>query len=121
MTLITVDAVVDVTRHPLVTEVGGVVAAMATGALENSVVIRVDMARGTNIIRVAVTGWELRVLRVVEGRTGPGSCVVAALAGSGEELRLRRVTRICAVLVIRLMAAIARGRQRRVVGVHVAI
>jgi hypothetical protein len=39
MTLITVDAVVDVTRHPLVTEVGGVVAAMATGALEDRVVI----------------------------------------------------------------------------------
>ena len=39
MTLITVDAVVDVTRHPLVTEVGGVVAAMATRALEDRVVI----------------------------------------------------------------------------------
>ena len=121
MTLITVDAVVDVTRHPLVTEVGGVVAAMATGALEDRVVIGIYMARGTNIVRVSVIGRELRVLRVVECRTSPGSCVVAALAGGGEELRLRGMARIRAVVVIRLVTADAERWQSRVVTVDVAI
>ena len=121
MTLITVDAVVDVTRHPLVTEVGGVVAAMATGALEDRVVIGIYMARGTNIVRVSVTGRELRVLRVVECRTSPGTRVVAALAGGGEELRLRRMAWIRAVVVIRLVTADAERWQSRVVAVDVAI
>lgn len=35
VTLVTVDAVVDISRHVLVVEVVGVIAAVATGALEN--------------------------------------------------------------------------------------
>ena len=121
MTLITVDAVVDVTRHPVVIKVCGVVAAMTTGALEDRVVIRIDVARRTNVVRISVTGRELRVLRVVECRTSPGSCVVAALAGGGEELRLRRMAGIRAVVVIRLVTADAERWQSRVVAVDVAI
>lgn len=79
------------------------------------------MAGGTNIVRVAVIGRELRVLRVVECRTSPGSCVVATLAGGREELRLRRMAWIRAVLVIRLVTADAERWQSRVVAVDVAI
>ena len=105
MALVTVDAVIDVTRDILVTEVGRIVPAMAAGALEHGVVIRIDMARGTNVVGVAVTGWERRVLRVIERRPCPGTGVMAVLACSREELRLRRMARVGAVVVIRLMAA----------------
>lgn len=91
MALVTVDAVVHITRYPLVTKVGGIVPAMTAGALEDGVVIRVDVAGSANVIRIAVTGWKRRVLRVVKRRIRPGTRVVAVLTGSGEELRLRGV------------------------------
>ena len=94
---------------------------MATGALENRVVVRIDVARRTNVVRIAVTGWERRVLRMIERRTGPGTRVVAVLACCREELRLRGVARIRAVIVIGLMAADTLSRQSRVVTVYVAI
>ena len=121
MTLVTVDAVIDVTRDVLVTEVSRIVPTMATGALEHCVVIRIDMARGTNVVGVAVTRWERRVLRVIERRPRPGTRVVAVLAGSREELRLRRMARVGAGVVIRLMAADTGSRQSRVIAVDVAI
>lgn len=49
VTLITVDAVVDISRHVVVVEVIRVVAAMTARALEHGVVIRVDMAGGANV------------------------------------------------------------------------
>jgi hypothetical protein len=39
VTLVTVDAVVDVTRHIRVTEIGRVVPTMTTGALEHRVIV----------------------------------------------------------------------------------
>ena len=54
MALITVDAVVHIPVHILVPEVSGVVAAMATGALEHGVVTRVRVAGGTNAVCVAM-------------------------------------------------------------------
>ncbi len=94
---------------------------MATGALEDRVVIGVGVARGADIVRVAVIGRERRVLRVVESRVGPGRGVVAVLARRREELRLRRVARVRRVVVVGLVAPDAGRRQRRVVVVDVAI
>jgi len=68
MALVTVDAVVNVARHVFVVEVGGIVSAMAAGALEYCVIIRVDVAGCANVIGIAVTGWKWRVLRVIERR-----------------------------------------------------
>ena len=121
MALVTVDAVVDVSRYLIVLEIVRVVSAMATGALKDCVVVRVDVAGGANIVGSAMACRERRVLRVVECRTGPGVRVMAVLARSGEELRLGRVSRIRRLGVVVLMAAVARGWQRRVVAVDVAI
>jgi hypothetical protein len=121
MALITIDAVVDVTRDALMLEIVGIVTTVATSALEDGVAVRVDVAGSANIIRVTVTGWKWRVLRVVERCIRPGTRVVAVLTSSREELRLRRVPGICAVVVIGLMTADAGGRQSRVVVVYVAI
>jgi hypothetical protein len=115
MALMTIDAVVDVTRDALMLEIVGIVTAMATSALEDGVVIRVDVAGSANVIRVAVTGGKWRVFRVIEGRIHPGTRVVAVLTRAREELRLCGVARVSAGVVIRLMAADAGGRQSRVV------
>lgn len=89
MALVTVGAVVDISRHVVVLEVVCVIAAMASGALEDSVIIRTGMACRADIVRIAVCSRELRVLRMVEGRPGPRGRVVAVLTGGREELRLR--------------------------------
>lgn len=121
MALVTIDAVVDVARHVLVAEVGGIIPAMAAGALEYGVVIRVDVAGCANVIGITVTGWKWRVLRVIERRIRPRARVMAVLTGGGEELRLRGVARVCAGVVISLMTADAGCRQSRVVVVYVAV
>ena len=79
------------------------------------------MAGRAHVVRVSVTRREWGVLRVIESRTCPGSRVMAVLAGSWEELGLRRVARIGAVVVVGLMAADTGGRQRRVIAVDVAV
>ena len=121
MALVAVDAVVDVARHLIVLEIVGVIAAMAAGALEDRVVVRVRVARRTHAARIAVVRGELCVLRVIEGSASPRGGVVAGLARCGEELRLCRVARIRRVVVVGLVAPDARRRQRGVVVVHVAI
>jgi len=121
MTLVTVDAVVDIPRHVVVLEVVRVIAAMTSSALEDGVVIRIGVARRAHIAGIAVAGRERRVLRVVKGSAAPGCGVVAVLAGRWEELRLCRVPRICGVVVVRLVAADAGRGQRRVIVVDVAV
>lgn len=121
MALVAVNAVVNVARDVVVMEVGRVVVSMAPSALEHRVVIRIRMAGSADVIRVSVTRWELRVLRVIECRSRPRRGVVAGLAGGREELWLRRVSWIRRVVVVRLVAADARCRQGRVVVVDVAI
>ncbi len=121
MTLITVNAVVHIPGHVLVLEVRRIVIPMASGALENGVIVRVRVACRANVVGIPVTRWERRVLRVVEGRSRPGRRVVAVLARGREELRLRRVSGIGCVVVIRLVAPDTRRRQRRVIVVHVAV
>ena len=121
MALIAVDAVVHVPGHLRVTEVVGVVAAVASSALKDCVVVGVDVAGRAHIVRTAVVGRELRVLCVVKGRVQPAACAVAVLARCGEELRLRCMTRIGRVVVVGLMTSDARGWQRGVIAVDVAI
>ena len=121
MALITINAVVHISVHLGMTEIVGVVASMASRALKNRVVVRVDVARRANIIGTAMAGGELRVLRVIEGRVRPARCVMAILARSREKQRLRRVARIGSVVVVGLVASDARRGQRCVVAIDVAI
>ena len=121
MTLVTVDAVVDVPRHVVVLEIIRVIAAMTSGALEDGIVVRVGVAGRAHIAGVAMAGREWRVLRVVKGGAAPGCGVVAVLAGRGEELRLCRVARIRGVVVVRLVAPDAGCGQRRVIVVDMAV
>ena len=121
MTLVAIDAVVDVPGHVVVMEVVGIIPTVATGALKYGVVIRVDVAGGADVVRVTVARWELRVLPVVECGAGPGRGVVAGLASRREELGLRRMSRVRSVVVVGLMTADAGRGQRRVIVVDVAV
>jgi len=87
----------------------------------SQVVVAVDVAGCANVIGIAVTGWKWRVLRVIERRIRPRARVMAVLTGGGEELRLRGVARVCAGVVISLMAAETGSRQRGVIVVYVAV
>lgn len=121
MALIAINTVVDIPADIRVVEIGRVIVAMATGALEDGVVVRINMARGAHVIRIAVSGWELRVLRVIKRGPGPRRRVVAGRARGWEELRLRFVAWVRRVVVVRLMAANAGDGQRRVIVVDVAV
>lgn len=121
MALVTVDAVVDVSWDVGVAEISRVVPAVADRALEYSVIIRIDMAGGANVVRVAMSGWKLRVLGVIERCIRPGARVVAVLTRRREELRLRRMAGVCAVGVIRLMTSKTGSWQGRVVVVYVTV
>ena len=89
VTLITVNAVVDVSRDVLVMEVGRVVVPMTARALEYRIIVRVRVTCSADVICIPVTRWELRVLRVIERGSRPCSRVVTVLASGREELRLR--------------------------------
>jgi hypothetical protein len=78
------------------------------------------MARLADTAGIPVTRREWGVLAVIESRTRPSGRVVAILARGGEELRLCRVARVCGILVIRLVTAVASRGQRGVVAVDVA-
>lgn len=115
MTLVTIGAVVDIASHIGVIEIGSVVVAMATRALEHGVVTRVRMASRADTVGVAVIGREIGVIK---RRTSPCGGRVAGIAGGGEAGRL--MVWIGGVVVVGLMAAHARCRQRGVVVVDVA-
>ena len=119
--MIAIDAVVDIARDVVVLEILGVIVAVATRALEDGIVVRIDVARRAHAVGIPVIDRELRVLRVIECSPGPGGRVVTGLARGREKLRLRRVTRIGRVVVIGLVATDARDGQRGVVVVDVAI
>ena len=115
MTLVTIHAVVNVPADIGVTEVGCVIVAVATSALEHRIVTRVRMAGCANPIRVPVIGREIRV---IERRSRPCRRGVASVASRRETGRF--MVRIRRVVVIRLVAAHARCRQRRVIVVDMA-
>jgi len=120
VTLVAVDAVVDVPAHTLVILIC-LALGMAIGALENGIIVRIDMARRTHSIGVAMIRRKWRVLRVIKRGVEPIRRVVAGLARSREELRLRGMSRVRSVVVIGLVAPDARRRQRRVVVVYMTI
>jgi hypothetical protein len=121
VTLVAVDAVVDISVDLLVVEVTRVVAAVAARALEYRVVAGINVAGSANAVGVAMVDRELGVLRVIEGRARPSRGVVAVLARGRKELRLRGVAWTGCVVVVRLMATDAREWQRRVVVVDMAV
>jgi len=121
VTLVAVDAVVHIAGHIRVLEVVRVIAAVTTRALENRVIVRVDVAGRANSTSIAVAGRELRVLGMVKARVQPVGSAVAVLARCREELGLRRMARIRRVVVILQVASDARCRQRGVVVVNVAV
>ena len=121
MTLVAVDAVVDISRHIVVLEVIRVIAAMASRALEDGVIVGVDMAGRAHTAGVAVARRKLRVLRMVKGRPRPSCGVVAILASGREELRLRGVAGVRGVVVVGLVTADAGRGQGRVIAVDVAV
>lgn len=102
-------------------EIAGVVTTVTSGALEDGVIVGVDVAGGAYAVGVPVRGRERGVLRVIERRSGPGRRGVTVLARSREELGLRAVPRVRGVVVIGLMAADTCGGQRGVVAVHMAV
>ena len=120
MALVAINAVVHVPVYVRVPKVCCVVVAMASGALEDRIVIRIGVARGANAVGIAMGNGELGVIRVRECRASPGRRGVAGGARSREELRLRGMARIGGVVVVRLMAADAGRRQSSVVAVDVA-
>ena len=77
------------------------------------------MACRADPVGVAVIHREPRVLAVIECRPRPGRRSMATLAGSWEECLLRRVAWIGRILIIGLVATIARCWQRRVVAIDV--
>ena len=120
MALVAVHAVVHISLNALVILIR-LRFRVAVSALENRVVVRIRMARRTHSIRVAMVNRELRVLRVIERRILPVRGVMAVLASGREKLWLRRMSRIRRLVVIRLVATDAGGRQRGVVVVDVAV
>ena len=121
MALVAINAVIYVARDAIMIKIVGIVTTVTSGALEDGVIVRVDMAGGAYVVSTPMAGWERRVLRVIERRSGPGGRGVAGLARSREELGLRLVARVRGVVVIGLMTADARDRQSRVVAVHVTV
>ena len=121
MALIAVVAVVHIPVNLRVLEVVRVIASVAPRALEDTVVVGIGVAGRAHIARTAVACRERRVLRMVERCIQPAGGVVAVLARSGKELRLRRMARIGRGVVIILMASNAGGWQSRVIAVEVAI
>jgi len=115
MALVAVRAVVDVALHSLMILVG-LRLGVAVRAREDGEVIRVCMAGAANAVRIAVVQREIGVIEI---GIRPLHGVVTRRA-CGWEMR-GRVVRIIRVQVIRLVAAVAIRRQRRVVAIDVAV
>lgn len=115
MALVAIHAVVHIPADIRMLEIVCVPAAMALRALKHRVVARIRVAGRTYSIRVTVIYVEPRV---VEHGSGPCRGRMARIASGREASGF--VVRIGRVVVIRLMAAHACGRQRRVVVVDVA-
>ena len=120
MALVAIHTVVDISLDALVVPVG-LALRMAIRALEDGVIIRICMARGTYTICVTVVDRKGRVLTVIEGCIQPVRGAMAILASSREELRLRCVPRIGGVVVIGQVAVNAQVAVQVVVIVDVAV
>lgn len=114
MTAVAIHAVVHIAADTLVLVVG-LIFRVAIRALEDAVVAWIGMADGAHSIRSAVVGVEPCV---IEGRAQPAAGGMASCAARRETCR--DVVWIRRSAVILRMAAVAIGRQRRVVVIHVA-
>ena len=95
----------------------GLGVARTVGARKDRVVVRIDVAGGTDAVGVSVIDVPPGV---IEGRTGPGGRVVASCASGGENCRGSLMDGIRGAVVIRCVAAVAVGGKSGVVVVHVA-
>jgi len=111
VTRVAVHAVIHISIHVRVFEVGCVVAAMAAGAGKDRVVGRIGVAGCAHAVRVPVGGWEERVVRSRQSRRGPVRSRVARGAG-GRPLR-RGVVGIGRAGIVGRVARIAIGRRAR--------
>ena len=108
---VAVHAVVHISVHVGMMEIGSIVAAVAAGALEHSVVTGSDVARGADAVCSAVVHVEPGV---IEGGPQPRRSGVARGA-CGRETG-RNMIGIVGSLVIDLVARVAVGRRA---GIHV--
>ncbi len=118
MTLVTINAVVDVSAYALMVAVS-LSLQVAVGALEHREVARVRVARGADTVGIAMGHWEPGVIERSARpiRRDPGRMTEHAVGREASRL----VIRVRRVVVIRGVTSVAIGRQRRVVVVHVAI
>lgn len=115
MTLVAINAVVDVAAHALMVLIRGRLS-VAIRALEDYVVTGIGVARRTHSIRTPVVGGEPGV---VEGcACPPGYHLMTGLAGGWESSR--NVVRVVGRLVLSLVTRIAIAGNCGVVVVHVA-
>jgi hypothetical protein len=114
VTLIAVNAVVDVTTDARVIRVrrGG---RMASRTLKDRIVGGIGVACRANALSVAVVGGEISM---IERCSCPHGCCMARLASGGKSRS--RVIGIVRALIIRFVTAVAVGWKARVVVVHVA-
>lgn len=115
MAVVAIHTVVYIAANALVPVVG-LCFRVAIGALENAIVARIRVANGTNSVCSAMIRGEIGV---VEGGAEP-TCRGVACGTSCWKARTH-VVRIVGPFIVRLVAAVAVSRQRRVVIVHVAI
>jgi len=118
MARVAVDAVVHISIHIRMVEVGRVVPAMAARASEDRVVGRVGMAGGANAVGVAVIDIEERVIARRQCRRDP--CRGGMAGGAGRRPARCGVIRAGSAGVVLGMARIAVGGQGCVVVVDVA-
>jgi len=115
VTLVAINAVVDVAAYTLMVLIGGSLG-VAVRALEDSVVAGIGVARCTDPICPTVLGVEPGM---VEDRAcPPGNHLVAGLAGGWESCRY--VVRIVRGLVLGFVTRVAIARNRGVVVIHMA-
>ena len=119
MTLVTVDAVVDVSPISRMASIGrGLGVARAIRARKNRVIVCIRVASGAHAVGVAVVNVPPAVGK---SGTGPRSGVVASSAGRGENGRRSLMDGIRGAVVSGGVAAVAVGGQRGVVVVDVAV
>lgn len=115
MAVVAIHTVVYIAANALVPVVG-LCFRVAIRALENTVIVRVCVADGTNSVGAAVIHVEIRM---VESGAKP-AC--GRMAGDTSSRKARaHVVRIVGAFIVRLMTAVTVRWQRRVVIVHVAI
>ena len=111
---VAIHAVVHVPADALVLVIG-LIFRVAIRALKDAVIAWIGVADGAHSIRSAVVGVEPGV---IEGRAQPTAGAMAR--GTGCRKTCRNVIRIRRAAIVLRMAAVAVGRQRRVVVVYVA-